>query len=299
MQTIVLSVLALAFFPVDLRAAPAPKDLIPKPGQVVEVEIAKGVKMKFCWVPAGEAQLGSPKAERQEVLKQIKEDKEPEWLSSEAEELRGKFKTKGFWLGKYAVTQGEWEAVIGGNPSYFVSSQNTVKKAMINGTSRFPVERISWEDCQEFLKKLNKEAKSESLGEGKFTLPHEDEWEYACRGGKGNKQAYYFGNELNGTQANCEGNQPYGTLGKGPYLERTCEVGSYEAVAPHPWGLCDMSGNVWQWCNNLYRNDETVRVVRGGSCFDNSRYCRSADRFGHVPAFRLRSLGCRVAFILD
>jgi formylglycine-generating enzyme required for sulfatase activity len=94
----------------------------PKPGEEREFEIAKGVKMKFCWIPAGEAQLGSPKSERDAVMKQLVEAKivrvgeVPDWLASEAEEKRGKFHTKGFWLAKYPVTQGEYEAVVGKNP---------------------------------------------------------------------------------------------------------------------------------------------------------------------------------------
>ena len=268
-----------------------------KPGDVVEVEIAKGVKMKFCWIPPGKAQLGSPKAERQEVLKLIEEDKEPDWLQAEAEEVRGKYKTKGFWMAKYPVTQEEWAALMGKNPSVFVPSEETVKKAGITDTSRFPVELVTWDDCQELLKKLNEKGIA-VLGKGKLCLPHENEWEYAARGGKGNKQPFYFGDELNGMQANCYGENPYGTT-KGPYLGRTTEVGSYEKVAKHPWGLCDMSGNVWQWCENKYDDKNNAFVVRGGSWGSSVRNCRSAYRSGFGPALRDYFVGCRVCFRLD
>lgn len=114
-------------------------------------------------------------------------------------------------------------------------------------TSRFPAENISWNDAQEFLKKLNETVKlPPKMTKGKLDLPHEDEWEYACRGGGGNSQAYYFGNKLNGSLANVNGREPFGTSVKGPFLNRTTEVGSYEKVARHPWGLCDMCGNVNQ-----------------------------------------------------
>lgn len=237
-----------------------------KPGEVVEVEIAKEVKTKFCWIPAGEAQLGSTLAERDECMKNVKADAEKLRLAIETEEMRGKFQTKGFWMGKFPVTQAEWTALMGKNPSRFVPSQDVVKKAGITDTSRFPVDGISWNDCQEFLKKLNENPEAVSiLGKGKFVLPHEDQWEYACRGGKGNKLAYYFGSEHNGTMANSNGGHPFGTETTGQYLDRTAEVGSYEKVAPHPWGLCDMHGNIWQWCENVYSSANDNRVVRAGS----------------------------------
>jgi formylglycine-generating enzyme required for sulfatase activity len=259
-------------------------------GEVVEVEIANDVKLTFCWIPPGEAQLGSSQAVRQGVLKQIRQDKEPEWLASEAEEVRGRFKTKGFWLGKYAVTQGEWKALMGENPSWF--SKQGIGKDKVAGmnTNRFPVERVSWDDCQEFLRKLNVTAKvPDSMGKGKFALPHEDEWEYACLGGKGNRQAFYFGNALNGKQANCDGGSPFGTTTKGPSIGRTAEVGSYENMAKHPWGLCDMLGNVYQWCDN--------RVNRGGAWGQAARDCCSASRGRHGHGLGNFYIGCRVAFL--
>ncbi len=273
-----------------------------KPGEVVEVALGKGVKMKFCWIPPGEAQLGSPKAERLAVLKQIDKTEEPDWLQSEAEEVRGKYTSKGFWLGKYPVTQEEWQTLMDENPSYFVPSQERIKKADTTDTSRFPVEQVSWDDCQKYLKNLNGKELPAALGKGSFVLPHEDEWEYACRGGKGNRRPFYFGDELNGKQANCDGNYPYGTTTKGAYLERPVAVDGkeqegYEKEAPHPWGLCHMHGNVYQWCENLYRKD--ARVVRGGSWSYLSRSCRAAYRYRSAPSDCHFDVGVRVAFRLD
>jgi hypothetical protein len=226
----------------------------------------------------------------------MKTDKEPDWLASEAEELRGKFKTKGFWLGKYPVTQADWEALMGNNPSgYSQGGESRNRLAGIN-TNRFPVERIIWVDTEQFLNKLNHPSRPISpLGKGKFALPHEDEWEYACRGGKGNDHPFYFGDAMNGTQGNCNGTAPFGDIAKGPNLQRTCPVGSYESVAPHPWGLCDMAGNVWQWCG-CSSNDG--HAVRGGCWNSGGRDCRAAMRPGHGPD-RYDAYGFRIAFHPD
>jgi formylglycine-generating enzyme required for sulfatase activity len=271
-----------------------------KGGDEQVVDLGGGVKVTFCWVPQGEAQLGSTKAERQQVLKRIKEEKEPEWLASEAEEVRGKFKTKGFWLAKYPVTQEQWRAVMGNNPSWFRPTNDTIKQAGITDTSQFPVEQVSWDDCHDFLGKINASAKVQALlGKGKFVLPHEDEWEYACRGGEGNERPFHFGDRLNGDRANCHGNYPYGTDAKGECKQRTTKVGEYEAKARHPWGLCDMHGNVWQWCDNLYEKDKDGRVLRGGSWGSSAWSCRAAHRLRFAPGPRHNGCGFRPGFRPD
>lgn len=247
----------------------------PGAGEEKEIEIASGVRMKFCWIPAGEAQLGSTKAEWDAFMKGLRDDglDEKIWAQlhgGERDAVRGVYKTRGFWLGKYSVTQEEWVGVMGSNPSKFNGK----------GMGRFPVESVTWNDCQIFLEKINRSINIEqAFGiAGRFTLPHEDQWEYACRGGKGNAQAFYFGDQLNGLQANCKGTEPFGTDTKGPWLERTTEVGSYSKQWPHPWGLCDMHGNVKQWCNNNKSKGVRVSVIRGGSWDSRAKYCRSAYR---------------------
>ncbi len=247
---------------------------VPDAGEEREVEIFSGVKMKFCWIPAGETQLGSPKEEQDYVKKTFYNLYYFNWLDSEKESVRGKFMTQGFWLGKYEVTQAQWEAVMGNNPSHFKGAN-------------LPVEKVNWDDCQKFIQKCN------VLGL-KPQLPHEDQWEYACRGGRGNKQPFYWGYALNGDKANCDGNYPYGTDEIGKYLYKTTEVGSYEKVNPHPWGLCDMSGNVWEWCDNLHGKEVPFRVARGGSCCDESKSCRSSYRYGCDPACCIGFLGFRL-----
>ncbi|MBQ2822638.1 MAG: formylglycine-generating enzyme family protein, partial [Thermoguttaceae bacterium] len=136
------------------------------------------------------------------------------------------------------------------------------------------------------------------------SLPTEAQWEYACRAGT--TSAYSFGSSLNGREANCDGNYPYGTSTKGPYLEKTVPVKSY---APNAWGLYDMHGNVWEWCQDWYDEDYytesptsdptgpnsgSFRVRRGGSWYDDAEDCRSAYRRCFVPGFRNNVLGFRI-----
>ncbi len=297
-RTPIAAILCFSCYVAQLQAVPLPKQRTPEPGEIVEVEIAKDMKMKFCWIPAGKAQLGSPESEQEYVAKSFHKGQRPVWLDDETESKRGEFTTKGFWLGKYAVTQEQWEAVMGNNPSYFSRQGDGKNRVQGLDTARFPVEQVSWDDCQEFLKKLNTGVRvPRQMGDGKFGLPHENAWEYACRGGKGNKQPFYFGDELNGTQANCNGNVPYGTATKGTSVGRTMEVGSYEKIEPHPWNLCDMHGNVWQWCENKYADQKTERILRGGSWVNAGWYCRSTNPCGEPPGLRKNNIGFRVAVL--
>ncbi len=261
-----------------------------KPGEQIEVAIGNGVKMKFCWIPPGEAQLGSSKAERDYVAKRYYDGKPPGWLNNEDETKRGKYQSTGFWLARYPVTQEQWEALMGKNPSWFSKAGKGKDKVAGLDTRQFPVEMVSWDDCREFLKKLNASVKVPAdMGKGKFVLPSGDEWEYAARGGKGNKQPFYFGNQLDGSQANCWAGKPYGARTQARYKGRTTKVGEYESAAPHPWGLCDMHGNVFQWCDN--------QRCRGGSWDAPPHYCRAAPSFTDAPKNRYR-MGCRVCFRL-
>lgn len=291
----ILLIVALLANPV----AAQPKD--PKPGEVRRFEIAKGVFMEFCWIPPGECQLGSCKEEQDYVTKNHYGGNRPDYLDNETESKRGKFKTKGFWLGKYTVTQAEWKAVMGDNPSWFDGKRDNDVKGI--DTSRFPVESVRWDDCQKFLEKVNNRSGMEKVfgKPGKFVLPHEDQWEYACRGGKGNRQPFYWGDELNGTQANCSGeNFPYGTETKGQSLRRTCAVdftndGKYQE---HPWGLFHMSGNVEQWCDNLAEQTKS-RVMRGSNWGEVAMFCRTATRNWAEPDYRSYFLGFRVSVSLE
>ncbi len=225
-----------------------------------EFEIAENVKMTFCRIPAGRSLLGSPVEEN----------------GRSGNEVEHEFVTDGFWLGKFEVMQIEWETIMGKNPSQ-------------NQGVKLPVERVSWEDCQLFLKKCKVQGH-------KVKLPHEDEWEYACRGGKGNKQPFYWGSSLSGKEANCNTSYdpPYGTSEKSFTPGQTIAVGRYENIVPHPWGLCDMSGNVEERCENLFSKNGTDRAVRGGCFAFGAVQCRSAFRYPSDTEGRGRVIGLRL-----
>jgi formylglycine-generating enzyme required for sulfatase activity len=231
----------------------------PARGEKVETVTVSGVSFKMVRIPAGEFRMGSPSGE-------------PGRYSNEKQH-RVRI-SKSFFLGETEVTQGLWRAVMGSNPSYFKNCGNNC-----------PVEQVSWKDCQEFIRKLNR-----LVSGGGFRLPTEAEWEYACRGGT-----------------------------KGAYAEDLDAMGWYDgnsgskthAVAtkqPNGWGLYDMHGNVWEWCRDWYGDYPTglvtdptgassgsFRVLRGGSWYDLARLCRSANRYWSGPDYRIGILGFRLA----
>jgi eukaryotic-like serine/threonine-protein kinase len=204
-----------------------------------------------------------------------------------------------FEIAVHTVTQEQWQAVMGNNPSYFSRNsggKDKVKDIPDADLKLFPVEQVSWDNAQEFIIKLNKK----EAGRGYvYRLPSEAEWEYACRGGATSEEEcsyhFYFDkptNDLSSTQANFDGNSPFGKADKGPYLERPTKVGSY---APNKLGLYDMHGNVWQWCAYLSTPGVSYRVGRGGSWIDSAWRCRTTVRNGGTPVYRRSDNGFRVA----
>ena len=249
-------------------ASPSGRAATLKAGAKKTIKLPGGVTMEFVWCPPGTFMMGSPSNEEGRY---------------DNEKLRRVTLTKGFWLGKYEVTQKQWQSVMGSNPSYFKGEN-------------LPVERVSWNDCQKFFAKVNAQLNCGAR------LPTEAEWEYACRAGT--TTAYFWGNALNGDKANCDGNKPCGTTVKGRFLGRTANVGSY---APNAWGIYDMHGNVCEWCSDwlgdydLETTDPkgpssgSVRVRRGQAWDCPAFRCRSAYRCSVAPDSRLNALGFRVA----
>jgi formylglycine-generating enzyme required for sulfatase activity len=185
---------------------------------------------------------------------------------------------------------------MGNNPSWFSrkgKSRASVQDISDEELKLFPVEMVSWDDAQEFLKKLNEKER----GRGYFyRLPSEAEWEYACRGGATSlaecSHHFYFDkptNDLSSGQANFDGNYPFGKADKGPYLLRPTRVGAY---APNRLGLCDMHGNVRQWTSS---QEGSVRVYRGGDWHKSGSNCRAGLRTGDEPTTRYSHIGFRLA----
>lgn len=250
------------------------------------------IGMELVWIPAGTFMMGSTEAEVDDVVNQCKKVDGDFCgrIGFTLETPKHKVTiSQGFLLGKFEVTQGQWQAVMGTNPSEFE-----------NCGSNCPVERVSWDDAQEFIKRLN--AKNDGY---EYRLPSEAEWEYACRAGT--TAAFAFGDSLNSSQANFNGNYPHDST-KDQYLKKTVAVGSYRSNA---WGLYDMHGNVWEWVEDIYNSnyqgvrsdglanasvgDSTYRGLRGGGWYFTGVQSRSAFRFRLNPGNRNANLGFRVA----
>jgi uncharacterized protein (TIGR02996 family) len=206
-----------------------------------------------------------------------------------------------FYLGAYPVTQEQWQAVRGGNPSYFSRGgigNDEVTSIPSTDLRQFPVERVSWDDVQQFLKLLNAREKGSGFA---YRFPTEAEWEYACRGAATSPEECAFDfhfaqptNDLSSRQANCNGNRPAGNAPRGKRLGRPSKVGSYE---PNRLGLHDMHGNVWEWCQDDWAAGGPARVMRGGSWRSQASSCRASIRGRAEPAHRDNSVGFRLAAV--
>ena len=228
--------------------------------------------MEFVFVPGGEFWMGCGEQETE-----CRDDEKPRHL----------VRVNGFWMGKYEVTQAQWETIMKNNPSYFTGADR-------------PVEQVSWNDAQAFLKKLNASVETHGRASLQFRLPSEAEWEYAARAGT--QTAYSFGDDPNqlGDYAwyGYENN-----AGK-----QTHPVGQKK---PNAFGLYDMHGNVWEWCQDTYGygdynetpkdgsaygslGDKKAKLLRGGSWNYEPSNVRSATRNRNVPDNQNHIIGIRV-----
>jgi formylglycine-generating enzyme required for sulfatase activity len=235
-------------------------------------DLGNGVTLEMVSIPGGTFLMGSPENEK-------------ERLDSEGPQHRVTIQP--FWLGKYPITQRQWQAVMGNNPARF------------KGDNR-PVECVSWKDVVEFCQRL-----SEKTGKT-YRLPSEAEWEYACRAGT--TTPFYFGETITTDLVNYDGNSPYASAPTGIYRKQTTEVGIFP---PNAFGLYDMHGNVWEWCADPWHEnykgaptdgsvwqegaDKGLFALRGGSWLSYAGRSRAAYRCRGEPTNRGDGLGARLA----
>ncbi len=228
----------------------------------ISFDLGRGIKVNFVLIRPGSFMMGDENGD---------DDEKP---------VHKVTISKPFYLGKFEVTQQQWQAVMGSNPSHFRGAKN-------------PVDRVSWEACQAFIKRLNEKFPHAHV---KFGLPTEAEWEYACRAGSTSR--YSFGDrEKKLAEYGWFADNAGGT---------THPVGQKK---PNAWGLYDMHGNVWEWCADWYDGGYysrspptdptgptavTSRVLRGGSWSDPAAYCRSSCRYCLPPWFCVYCYGVRV-----
>jgi eukaryotic-like serine/threonine-protein kinase len=234
---------------------------ISKPSSQAEIfteSLGNSVNLTMVKIPAGKFLIGSPASE--------------EGRQSH-ESLQHEVKVTEFYMAQTLVTQAQWQAIMGNNPSSF--------QPWFQSNDRLPVEQVSWQDAMDFCQKL-----SEKTGR-RYTLPSEAQWEYACRGGT--TTPFAFGETITPAVVNYNGDYTYGNALKGENRQKTTPVGSFP---PNLFGLYDMHGNLWEWCLDEYTDKRSI--LRGGSWSNYPSSCRSAVGYLNSQGYRLNDLGFRV-----
>ena len=243
----------------------------------------KGVVQRMRWITPGTFMMGAPEEESERMDRELLHEVEI---------------SRGFWLADTTCTQALWKTVMGQNPSKYQNDEH-------------PVENVSWEDCQVFFEKIDREVPGLEL-----CLPTEAQWEYACRAGT--QTAYWFGDMIDGEQANFAGSYSHrpaladgsilanGSLRAGGETEEKGGTAPVKTYPSNSWGLYEMHGNVLEWCQDWYAPYENVtvidpkgpdkgvgRVLHGGSWNNDSWGCRSAYRRGLRASSRDNFIGFR------
>jgi eukaryotic-like serine/threonine-protein kinase len=236
-------------------------------------DLGNGVTLEMVQIPGGTFMMGSPATESKR-----RDNESPQHQVT----------VPNFFMGKYPVTQAQYQVIMGNNPARF------------QGANR-PVERVSWNDAVEFCQKL-----SQKTGKT-YRLPSEAEWEYACRAGT--TTPFYFGETITTDLANYDINHIYASPPKGVFRAETTEVGKFP---PNAFGLYDMHGNVWEWCQDSWHdnynntptdgsawvnNDNKIKLLRGGSWYHYLAYCRSAYRVNNTCGNGSYIFGFRLVFL--
>jgi len=245
-------------------------------------DLGNGIQLEMVMIPSGSFMMGSPE----------KEDG-----SDDDEHPQHQVTIKAFCLGKYQVTQAQWKAVAA-FPQ--VNKELKLDPSRFKGDNR-PVEQVSWKDAVEFCDRLSKHTKRQ------YRLPSEAEWEYACRAGT--TTPFHFGEMITTDLANYYGHDTYGQEPEGVYRRETTEVGSFGVA--NNFGLYDMHGNVWEWCQDSWysnhkgaptdgsawlsnKEDSDKKLLRGGSWHDIPEDCRSAYRSYDLLDYLNNKIGFRV-----
>jgi len=243
-----------------------------------EEDLGNGVVLETVSIPGGSFLMGSPREEEGRA-------------EDDRESPQHRVEIARFFIGKYPITQSQYQEVMGNNPSYFQK----------NGAHR-PAEQVPWERAIAFCQKLSQKTKRT------YRLPSEAEWEYACR--SGTTTPFHFGETITSDLANYDGNYTYRAAPKGEYRGETTSVGKF---SPNAFGLFDMHGNVWEWCADKWHSNyqgapingnawitsgySSYRLLRGGSWNRYPWYCRSAYRLRDAPDDCESTVGFRVVLV--